>query len=65
MTKNEQILFMQIVGIRYLIANGFQLVADGELTTEEWKKLRLFSKEKIDIIADRALEHLSERIQSK
>ena len=50
MTKKERIFFEQSVGIRYLVANGFQLLADDRLTTEEWKKLRMFSKEKIDII---------------
>ena len=63
MTKNERILFRQTVGIRYLIANGFQLVADDKLTTEEWKKLRMFSKEKIDVIADRALADFRSRTE--
>ena len=55
MTKNERILFEQTVAIRYLIANAFQLLAGDKLNTEEWKKLRILSKEKIDIIAERAL----------
>ena len=61
MTKTDRILFKQTVAIRYLIANGFQLVADDKLTTEEWKKLRIFSKEKIDIIAERALSDFRAR----
>jgi hypothetical protein len=63
-TKKERIFFEQSVGIRYLIANGFQLLADDRLTTEEWKKLRLFSKEKIDIIAERALAYFRSRTES-
>ena len=55
LTKKERILFEQTTAIRYLIANGFQLLADDKLTTDEWKKLRMVSKEKIDIISDRAL----------
>ena len=62
MTKNERILFKQTVAIRYLVANGFQLLADDKLTTEEWKKLRILSKEKIDIIAERALGDFRSRM---
>src|SRR5258705_8099540 len=57
LSKIERILFEQSVGIHYLVANGFQLLADDRLTTDEWKKLRMFVKEKIDIIAQRALDH--------
>lgn len=51
--------------IRYLVANGFQLLADDKLTTEEWKKLRIFSKEKIEIIAERALSDFRLRMEGK
>jgi hypothetical protein len=63
LTKKERIFFEQSAAIRYLIANGFQLLADDKLTTDEWKKLRLLSKEKIDIIASRALCDFRMRIE--
>ena|SRR5688572_3441663 len=64
LTKKERIFFQQSAAVRYLVANGFQLLADDRLTTEEWKKLRLLSKEKIDIIADRALADFRSRMRS-
>src|SRR6266498_4721045 len=53
--QNERILFEQFARTQYLVANGFQLLADDKLTSEEWKKFRAFAKEKIDVITDRAL----------
>lgn len=64
LTKNERILFEQTVAIRCLIANGFQLLADDKLTTDEWKKLRMLYKEKTDIIAERALSDFRLRMKS-
>src|SRR5690349_22043232 len=64
LTKKERIFFQQSAAIRYLVANGFQLLADDRLNTEEWKKLRMFSKEKIDIISERALQHFRSRMQN-
>jgi hypothetical protein len=64
LTKKERIFYEQAAAIRYLIANGFQLLADDRLTTDEWKKLRLLSKEKIDIITDRALADCRERMNN-
>lgn len=65
LTKKERIFFEQSAAIRYLIANGFQLLADDRLTTEEWKKLRMLSKEKIDIISERALDNFRSRMETK
>jgi hypothetical protein len=61
LTPNERILFDQAVRTHYLIANAFQLLADDKLSPEEWKKLRLFAKDKIEMIAARALSDLSNR----
>src|SRR5437899_157951 len=55
LSKNERILFEQFARTQYLVANGFQLLADDNLTLEEWKKFRAFAKDKIDFISDRAL----------
>ena len=64
LTRNEQLLFKQFVRNHYLIANGFQLVAEDRLTPEEWTKLRMFAKEKIDIIAARALRDWESKMRS-
>jgi hypothetical protein len=63
LTKKERIFYEQAAAIRYLIANGFQLLADDRLTTDEWKKLRILSKEKIEIIANRAMQDFRSRMQ--
>lgn len=58
---NERLLFEQFARTQYLVANGFQLLADDKLTSEEWKKFRAFAKEKIDVISDRALAEFRSR----
>ncbi|MDQ3665790.1 MAG: hypothetical protein M3410_04160 [Acidobacteriota bacterium] len=65
LSKSERILFEQFVRTHYLVANGFQLLADDKLSTEEWKKLRLFVKEKVHVIADRALADRRSRAGSE
>ena len=64
LTKNERILFEQFARTQYLVANGFQLLADDKLTPEEWKKFRAFAKEKINLITDRALAEFRLRTES-
>ena len=58
---NQRILFEQFVRTQYLIANGFQLMADNKLTSEEWRKIRASAKEKINVIAKRALDDFRSR----
>lgn len=64
LSKNERILFEQFARTQYLVANGFQLLADDNLTSEEWKKFRAFAKEKIDVISDRALAEFRSKTAS-
>ncbi len=61
LSKSERILFEQFARTQYLVANGFQLLADDKLTSEEWKKFRAVAKEKIDVITDRALADFRSR----
>lgn len=63
LSKNERILFEQFARTQYLVANGFQLLADDKLTSEQWKNLRAFAKEKIDVITDRALADFRSRME--
>jgi hypothetical protein len=56
LSKNERLLFAQVARIQYLVSIGFQLLADGRLTTEKWKEMREYSKDSVDLITHRTLE---------
>ena len=62
LTWSERFLFEQFLRNQYLVANGFQLLADDNLTSEEWKKFRAFAKEKIDVILELALADFRSRM---
>ena len=55
MTKTERFLFQHMIRAQYLITQGFQMLADHNLTTEEWKKLRANAKHRASELADAAL----------
>jgi hypothetical protein len=55
MTKGERFLFEQFARAQYLVTQGFQLLADDNLTVEEWKKFRAIANERTSEIADAAL----------
>lgn len=61
LAKKERAFFELFARTQYLVANGFQLLADDKLSSEEWKKFRAFAKEKIDVITDRALAEFRSR----
>ena len=61
LSKNERFLFAQVARTQYLVSIGFQMLADDNLSTEEWKKVRIFAKEKIDVITDRTMEDFLSR----
>ena len=52
MTKGERFLFEQFACTRYLLTHGFQLLADDNLTSEEWKKFRAIANQRTAEIAD-------------
>jgi hypothetical protein len=33
----ERLLYLELACLRYVVGNGFRLLADGKLTPEEWK----------------------------
>jgi len=43
-----------VARIQYLVGIGFQMLADDRLSTEEWRKIRDFSKDSVDVITNRA-----------
>jgi hypothetical protein len=52
---SERFLFEQFARAQYLVTQGFQLLADDNLTGEEWKKFRAIADERTSKIADAAL----------
>ena len=62
---NHHFIAAQIARTQYLVGIGFQMLADDKLTTEEWKKLRTFAKEDIDVITERALVDFQSRTKGK
>lgn len=66
MTKCERLLFANFVRAQYLLINGFQLLADGKLTGEEWKRLRAAAVQNAPEIARRVLsEHSHSESEGK
>ncbi len=64
LSKNERFLFAHMARIQYLVSIGFQMLADDKLSTEEWKKIRVFAKEKIDVLTDRTMKDFRSRTAS-
>ena len=63
-SKKEHLLFHQVLRTQYLIAQGFHLLADNKLTTDEWRKIRAYGKEKADYFARRAIEDFQTKTKS-
>ena len=55
-SKKERLLLHQVVRTQFLIAQGFQVLAENKLTTDAWQKIRAYGKEKADYFARLALE---------
>jgi hypothetical protein len=64
-SKKERLLLQQIVRTQFFVAFGFQMLADDTLTTDEWKKLRAYAKEKADFLAKQTLADFRSRMESK
>jgi hypothetical protein len=65
LTRSERFIFAHVVRTQYLVGIGFQMLADHRLNTEEWKKLRAFAKDEIDVITDRALSDFESRTKGE
>ena len=57
----ERLLFQYLIRAQYLVTQGFQLLADHNLTSEEWKKLRANAKHRVPELAKAALASYAER----
>jgi len=64
-SKNERVLFHQILRTQYLVSRGFQLLADDNLTPAEWKKLRTYAREKVDVFAESALAEFRSKMKQQ
>jgi len=64
LSPHQRLLFEQFVRTQYLVANGFQLLAENKLTADDWKKFRAAAKEKIDEITARAMADFRSRRQN-
>jgi hypothetical protein len=55
LSKAERLLLEHFVRAQYLVTQGFQLLADDNLTGEQWKKLRAVATERASELTDNAL----------
>lgn len=55
LTPSQRILFGQMARAGWLVENGFQLLADDILDSDEWKRFRLYARANLGDITDRAL----------
>lgn len=55
LTPNDRVLFAQMARAGFLVENGFQLLADDNLESEEWKQYRVYARTNLTAITDRAL----------
>ena len=55
LTVGERLLFEQFVRAQYLVTQGFQLLAEDNLTAAEWKRFRAIATEQSSALADTAL----------
>lgn len=55
LSKAERLLLEHFVRAQYLVTQGFQLLAEDNLTGDQWKKLRAIATERASELADNAL----------
>ena len=55
LSKAERLLLEHFVRAQYLVTQGFQLLADGNLTGDQWKKLRAIATQRAAELTDNAL----------
>ena len=55
LSKAERLLLEHFVRAQYLVTQGFQLLADDNLTGDQWKKLRTIATERAAELTDNVL----------
>jgi len=61
LTPNQRVLFAQMARVGFLVENGFELLADDTLESEEWKQYRVYARANLTAITDRALVEFASR----
>ena len=61
LSKAERLLLEHFVRAQYLVTQGFQLLADNNLTGDQWKKLRAIATERTSELANNALALRAQR----
>jgi hypothetical protein len=61
LSPSERFLFEQFARGQYLVTQGFQLLADDNLTSEEWTNFRAIANNRISEIVDVALSMHAKR----
>lgn len=56
LSKAERLLLEHFVRAQYLVTQGFQLLADDNLTGDQWKRLQAIATERAAELTDNALE---------
>ncbi|HKU73793.1 MAG TPA: hypothetical protein VJR02_07725 [Pyrinomonadaceae bacterium] len=65
LSKSERLLLEHFVRAQYLVTQGFQLLADGNLTGDQWKKLRAIATERASELTDNALALRAQRSRER
>ena len=65
LSKAERLLLEHFVRAQYLVTQGFQLLADDNLTGDQWKKLRAIATERASELADSALAQRAQRSRER
>ena len=65
LTKAERLLLEHFVRAQYLVTQGFQLLADDNLTGDHWKKLRAIATERASELTDNALAERAQRSRER
>jgi hypothetical protein len=65
LTTGERLLFEQFVRAQYLVTQGFQLLADDNLTAAEWKRFRAIASDQTSELAETALAMYARRNRQK
>ena len=60
LTRGDRFLFRHLVRAQYLITQGFQMLADDTLTSEDWRKLRVNAKHRVSELVETALARYAE-----
>ncbi|MGI9067632.1 MAG: hypothetical protein ACR2HX_14695 [Pyrinomonadaceae bacterium] len=64
LTPNDRVLFAQMARAGFLVENGFQLLADENLESEEWKRYRVYARSHLTAITDQALADVRPNLKS-